>query len=69
MSKRKSRMTRDNFRDLCEQVLIPRLGDLLHVQLVEMQVTLDMQSSELIRIGRRLDIIERHLAGKHGKTE
>jgi hypothetical protein len=62
-------MTKDNFRELCEQVLIPRVGDLLYVQLLEMHATLELQSSELIRIGRRLDIIERHLAGKYGKTE
>jgi hypothetical protein len=61
-------MTKDNFRELCEQVLIPRLGDLLYAQFVDMQQTLDMQSSELIRIGKRLDIIERHLA-RHNAHE
>jgi hypothetical protein len=62
-------MTKDNFRDLCEQVLIPRLGDLLHVQLTEIEQMLEAQSSELIRIGRRLDGIEWHLSGEHGNPQ
>lgn len=50
-------MTKDKFRVLCEQVLIPRLGDFLHVNQVDLQETLDIISSELVRIADRLDNI------------
>jgi hypothetical protein len=69
MTKHISNMTKDNFRELCKQVLIPLLGDLLHQQLVEIIQTQDVQSTELIRIGERLDRIERYLAdlSEYGK--
>lgn len=48
-------MTNDKFRELCEQVLIPRMGDLLHRQLIDLEQTLEIILRELIRIGDRLD--------------
>lgn len=50
-------MTKDKFQLLCEQVLIPKLGDLLHVQLAERDEALEIMSRELIRMGKRLDRI------------
>jgi hypothetical protein len=58
-------MTNDKFRALCEQVLIPRLGDLLHRQLVELEQTLEIVASELVRIGDRLDHIAADLDAAH----
>jgi hypothetical protein len=51
-------MTNDKFRELCEKVLIPRLGDLLHHRLLDMHETLDVIANELLRLGDRVD----HLA-------
>ncbi len=48
-------MTNDKFKQLCEQVLIPRLGDLMHQQLTDMHETLDVFANELKRIGDRLE--------------
>ena len=48
-------MTNDKFRDLCDQVLVPKLGDLLHRQLAGMHEELEMVSRELVRIGDSLD--------------
>jgi len=62
-------MTKDKFRELCDHVLIPRLGDLLHHQLVDLLQTLEVHSDELIRIGERLDRIECWLAGRDDHEE
>ncbi len=61
-------MTKDKFRDLCREVLVPQIGDLLHAQLAEMQQTLDAFAQELIRSGARLDYIALQLSkmNKHG---
>ena len=48
-------MTNDKFRELCEKVLIPRIGDLLHPHLIDVSESLDIYAKELIRIGDRLD--------------
>ena len=48
-------MTKDKFAVLCEQVLVPRIGDLMHGQLVDVQEALDVIARELIRIGAGLD--------------
>jgi hypothetical protein len=54
-------MTKDKFRELCEQVLIPRLGDFMHVQLTDLNETLDAVARELVRVGDRLDRVIAHL--------
>lgn len=43
-------MTKDKFQVLCEQVLVPRIGDLLHRQLSPVEGSLDAIAHELIRI-------------------
>ena len=48
-------MTKDKFRELCEQVLVPRIGDLMHAQLTDVHQTLDVLAGELVRIGNRFD--------------
>lgn len=53
-------MTNDKFRTLCEQVLIPRMGDLLHHQLVDILETQNAIAAELIRLGA---LMERAAAG------
>jgi len=50
-------MTKDKFQQLCEQVLMPRLGDFIHNQLVTMQETQDTMGRELARMGRVVDRI------------
>lgn len=50
-------MTNDKFRELCEQVLLPRLGDFTFQQLKDLYKALDDISSELLRIGDRVDWI------------
>lgn len=50
-------MTNDKFREMCDKVLIPRIGDLLHRHLIEITEAMDIYSNELIRIGARLDRI------------
>jgi hypothetical protein len=54
-------MTKDKFQILCEQVLIPRLGELLHRQLAERDGMLEIMSQELIRIRELLERIARGL--------
>lgn len=44
-------MTKDKFQELCEQVLMPRLGDFIHQQLTTMHETEDTMARELARIG------------------
>jgi hypothetical protein len=48
-------MTKDKFKTLCEEVLVPQLGDLMHVQLKDLHETLDIMSEELLRIGNKLE--------------
>lgn len=43
-------MTKDKFQTLCEQVLIPQIGDLLHIRLTDVHQTLDAMAGELIRL-------------------
>lgn len=50
-------MTNDKFRELCERVLIPLVGDLLHRQFIDILETIDVISNELLRLGDRLDQI------------
>ena len=55
-------MTNDRFRELCEQVLIPYLGNFMHQQLTELHRSFDDLTAEVQRIGRRVDWIAAHLS-------
>ena len=55
-------MTNDKFRELCEQVLIPYLGNLLHQQLIELHLSFDDLTAEVQRIGRRVDWIAAYVS-------
>jgi hypothetical protein len=57
-------MTTDKFAVLCEQVLIPRLGDLLHTQLAERDDMLDLMARELARIGKHIECIATQHKGR-----
>jgi hypothetical protein len=61
-------MTNDRFRELCEQVLLPRLGDFTFQQLTDLYGTLDDISEETSRIGRCVDWIAARLSehDQHG---
>lgn len=50
-------MSNDKFRELCEQVLIPYLGNFMHRQLIELYRSFDQLTAEVQRIGRRVDWI------------
>jgi hypothetical protein len=50
-------MTKDKFRLLCAQVLVPRIGDLLHERLADIDDTLQIMAREMARNGVRLDKI------------
>lgn len=62
-------MTNDKFRELCEQILIPRLGDLMYLQLTDLNETLDIFARELVRIDDRLDRIVAHLTERDGHAD
>lgn len=49
------RMTKDKFKTLCDEVLVPRISKLMHGQLTDMAETLEIVGEELRRIGDRLD--------------
>lgn len=59
-------MTKDKFQVLCEQVLIPRVGDMLHTQLIDILQTLDAMAGELIRLRA---LLERTAAGVSRLTD
>lgn len=59
---RYAHMTNDRFRELCEQILIPRLGDFMHHQLIELHRSFDELEMEVARIGRRVDWIAGQLS-------
>lgn len=50
-------MTKDKFQELCERVLIPRIGDVVYRQVSEVNETLESFAREIARIGQRLDRI------------
>jgi len=54
-------MTNDKFRELCEKVLIPRLGDFMHWQLTDLYRTVDNLTTELLQMNQRLDWIAARL--------
>ena len=47
-------MTKDKFRILCEDVLIPLLGKLLYHQLAELHDTLEVMAREMVRMGDQI---------------
>ena len=57
-------MTKDKFQVLCERILIPRMGDLLHNHLTSVHETLEILAAELVRIERLLNQI-----ASHGRSE
>ena len=50
-------MSNDKFRELCEKVLMPYLGDFMHGQLIELHRSFDYLTAEVQRVGRRVDWI------------
>jgi hypothetical protein len=61
-------MTNTKFQEMCEQVLIPRLGDFMFHQLKEVHETLEIFADELKRVGDRLDKIVGYI-DRHSNTE
>jgi len=57
-------MTKDKFQALCEDVLIPILGKLLHHQLAELHDTLEIMAREMVRMGDQIGDIAASVA-KH----
>jgi hypothetical protein len=51
------RMTNDKFQTMCERILVPRIGNMMRVELVEMNDLLELMQAELVRIGKLLDAI------------
>ena len=51
-------MTKDKFELLCERVLVPKIGDLMHRQLAPLHDTLEMIAAELTRLGRRMERLQ-----------
>jgi len=43
-------MKKTKFQTLCEKVLVPRTGEIVHQELTSVHETLDIMSSELVRI-------------------
>lgn len=60
-------MTNDKFRELCEQVLIPYLGNFMHGQLIELYRSVDQLTAEVQHIGCRIDRIAARL-GEHNNS-
>ena len=58
-------MTNDKFRELCEQILLPRLGDFTFQQLTDLYRALDDITNELLRIGNRVDWIAARLSERN----
>lgn len=48
-------MNTKQFREMCEQVLLPMLTGTMEQQLRDIHDMLDVSASELVRIGERLD--------------
>ena len=61
-------MTNDKFRELCERVLLPRLGDFTFQQFTDLYRMLDDITSEFVRIGNRIDWIAARLS-EHDEYE
>ena len=50
-------MTKEKFRELCEQVLVPRISDMIHRELTEQEEILGALFRELLRMGDKLDAL------------
>ena len=50
-------MTKDKFQELCEQVLVPLLGNLMFQQQTSLHEMLDIVAQELVRVRDQLDRI------------
>jgi hypothetical protein len=54
-------MTNEQFRELCEKVLVPLIVAAIEPHLVDIHDILDISANELMRIGDRLDDIDTRL--------
>ena len=54
-------MTTEQFRELCEEVLVPLVIGAIERHLVDIRDVIDISSNELMRIADRLDDIDAHL--------
>jgi hypothetical protein len=54
-------MNTEQFRELCEQVLVPLIVSAFERHLVDIHDVIDISSNELMRIADRLDGIDAHL--------
>lgn len=54
-------MNTTEFRELCEQVLVPLITSAFEQHLIDIHDVIDISSNELIRIGERLDDIDAFL--------
>lgn len=52
-------MTKDKFRELCEQVLIPMLGNLMFQQQASLHEALDTIAQEMVQIRLGLNRLSR----------
>jgi len=59
-------MTNDKFRRLCEQVLIPLLGNLIYRHLTTVHEDIDAVARELARVSNRLDTLAQALERDRG---
>lgn len=50
-------MTNDQIRELCEETIIPRLGEPLHKEFAQLHETLETLTDTLLRIADRVDEI------------
>ncbi|MBV9063605.1 MAG: hypothetical protein JOY77_11860 [Alphaproteobacteria bacterium] len=50
-------MTKDKFEVLCERVLLPKIGDLLHAQLGDLVEMQELMSRELARMNRGFELL------------
>lgn len=58
-------MTKDKFEQLCERVLVPRIGDLLRRLLIEREDTLELIAREIASLERKVDAIAETLRRGH----
>jgi hypothetical protein len=55
-------MNTQQFRDLCQQVLVPLITDVFERHLIDIHDVIDISANELIRLGERLDDIDAQLS-------
>ena len=54
-------MTKDNFRALCEQVLVPRLGDIFYRYFAPLEEDIETVMIDVARMAKALDVIAKEL--------